>query len=71
MTSIPGNGFVARLDRAVEDIRELKREKADRDDVERLTEEFKALRKTLQWFMGLITSSVIVGGTVIIQQLLQ
>lgn len=65
------NGILARLGRAEEDLREIRKYKADKDDVERLMEEFKALRRTLQWFMGLVTSSIIVGGTVILQQLIQ
>lgn len=66
-----GNGIEARLKRAEEDIKELRRYKADSDDVVRLTGEFKALRSTLQWFMGLVTVAIISGGTVIIQQLIQ
>lgn len=65
------NGFLARLDRAEEDIKELRYHKADLDDVQRLTEEFKSLRRSLQWFMGLVTSSILIGLTIILQQVIQ
>lgn len=53
------NGALARLERAERDIDKLDREKADSDDVQRLTEEFKSLRHTLQWFMGIVTAAVV------------
>lgn len=53
------NGALAKLDRAVLDIEKLDREKADADDVQRLTDEFRSLRHTLQWFMGIVTAAVV------------
>lgn len=61
------NGALARLARAEQDIRDIVEHKADKDDVERLAAEFKALRVTLQWFMGVISAALIAGMTLIIQ----
>jgi hypothetical protein len=40
-------------------VEKLDEKKADVDDVNRLAEEFKSLRRTLQWFMGLVTVAVV------------
>ncbi len=40
-------------------IRDLDREKADAKDVARLADEFKSLRLTLQWFMGIVGAGAI------------
>lgn len=37
----------------------LDREKADAKDVARLADEFGSLRRTLQWFMGVVATAVI------------
>ena len=63
-------GVLARLSRAEKDIEHLQDFKADKDDVQRLTEEFKYLRSTLQWFMGVVAAALIAGTTLIIQLIL-
>lgn len=56
----PANdGILARVGRAELDIQRLVDGKADKDDVQRLAEEFKSLRHTLQWFMGIVATAVI------------
>lgn len=42
-----------------EALEKLDREKADAKDVQRLAEEFGSLRRTLQWFMGVVATAVI------------
>jgi hypothetical protein len=55
---------VARRD----DVRQLDVEKADAKDVARLADEFKSLRLTLQWFMGIVAVFAITVITLVIQQ---
>jgi hypothetical protein len=47
----------------------LDEQKADVKDMQRLADEFKALRLTLQWFMG-VTAAAVVSFAVVVVQLL-
>jgi hypothetical protein len=66
---------VATLEQALRDEREARRlamnkldeEKADAKDVQRLADEFKSLRLTLQWFMGITAASVVAFAAIVVQ----
>jgi hypothetical protein len=67
---------VQTLEQAIKDERATRRqehdkldvEKADAKDVARLADEFKSLRLTLQWFMGIVAVFAITVITLVIQQ---
>lgn len=72
MTDTPfTNGALTRLARAERDIEKLDTEKADAKDVQRLAQEFVNLRRTLQWFMGIVATSVVGFSLIIVQVLLR
>lgn len=50
-------------------IEKLDTEKADAKDVQRLADEFKALRLTLQWFMGITAAAVLAFASYLLQSL--
>jgi hypothetical protein len=47
----------------------LDEQKADVKDVQRLADEFKALRLTLQWFMGVTAAAVVAFAAIVVQVL--
>lgn len=66
---------VERFDKALSEERQNRREadnkldedKADAKDVARLAEEFKSLRATLQWFMGIMALAVTTVAAIVVQ----
>ena len=48
-----------RIAEAERRLRDLDTEKADVKDVSRLADEFKSLRLTLQWFMGVVAAGAV------------
>jgi hypothetical protein len=64
-----GDGLMARLERAERDIEKLDAQKADSKDVARLVAEFQSLRKTLQWFMGIVATAVVAFLVLVVQLL--
>lgn len=50
-----------------EALKQLDAEKADAKDVARLADEFKSLRLTLQWFMGIVAAAVVALAVIIVQ----
>ena len=50
-----------------EAIKDLDEAKADAKDVQRLADEFKALRLTLQWFMGITAVAVLAFAGIVVQ----